>query len=166
MNGANRNNFLTAAGISAVNGAVKKAELSTAAEIKVLVVGRSSNLSCLRNIPVAKLHDLIIKKVFERANREFFLLGLNHTRDHTGILIMISLEERRVEVRAGEAIDQRVAKNTWGNIMATIINSIQMGNPKEGICQAVEKVGNILTEHFPRKADDTNEIADEIIFKR
>lgn len=170
MNGTTTSKFLNATEIKAINTAIKKAELSTAGEIKVLVVEKSSNFSSLGSIPIVgkmgKIQGMIHEKVQERANGEFFGLGMDHTRDHTGVLIMISLKERRVEVRAGEEINKKVAKNTWESVMEIIVGSIKSGTPEEGICQAVEKAGNILAEHFPRKEDDTNEISDEIIFKR
>jgi len=33
----------------------------------------------------------------------------------------------------------------------------------DGICAAIERVGLVLSEHFPRSADDCNEIPDRLI---
>ena len=37
------------------------------------------------------------------------------------------------------------------------------GRPGDGIVAAIERVGAVLAEHFPRSADDKNEIPDKLI---
>lgn len=147
--------FLDRAGIRAVNDAVTEAEKKTAGEIKILVVQSSSNFSGGSDEEKTKL----------RANHEFFELGLDHTQGNTGILIMISLDERRVEVRAGQAIDEFYDQAMWQIIVDTIISGIKCGDVAQGICNAVAMSGDILSEHFPIQSDDINEIPNEIVLK-
>ena len=40
---------------------------------------------------------------------------------------------------------------------------IREKRPVEAICEAVKTVGEMLAEHFPIKADDTNELKNLII---
>ncbi len=147
--------FLDRAGIQAVNDAVTEAEKKTAGEIKVLVVQNSSNFA----------GGSVEERTKLRANHEFFELGLDHTQGNTGILIMISLDERRVEVRAGQAIDEFYDQAMWQIIVDTITSGIKFGNAAQGICNAVSLSGDILSEHFPIQPDDANEISNEIVFK-
>ena len=37
------------------------------------------------------------------------------------------------------------------------------GRACDALCEVIGKCGLVLAEHFPRKADDTNELADELI---
>ena len=47
--------------------------------------------------------------------------------------------------------------------MAALIADVREGRPGDGICAAIERVGSVLAEHFPRSAADANEIPDRLI---
>ena len=91
--------------------------------------------------------------------------GLHHTRDHTGILILISLLEHRVEVLADRGINQKVSAGTWDEIVRIITNGIKSGNACDAFCRAIERCGDILAEHFPRAADDRDELPNQLVTK-
>jgi putative membrane protein len=40
---------------------------------------------------------------------------------------------------------------------------VKDGRPGDGIVAAVERIGNVLAEHFPKSSTDTNEIPDKLI---
>ena len=148
-------NFLDPQEVQALNDMVAEAEKLTAGEIKVLVVQNSGKFP----------GDLDADRTQSRANQEFFELGLNHTQNSTGILIMISLDERRVEVRAGKAIDEFYDQSMWQAIVDKITSEIKAKDPAKGICEAIAMAGDILSEHFPIHVGDVNEIPNDIVFK-
>jgi putative membrane protein len=47
--------------------------------------------------------------------------------------------------------------------MTAMLAHIRDGRIADGMCAAVEKVGVVLTEHFPRAEDDVNELPDRLI---
>jgi putative membrane protein len=47
--------------------------------------------------------------------------------------------------------------------MHALIADVREGRPGDGIVAAIERVGTVLAEHFPRSADDSNEIPDKLI---
>jgi putative membrane protein len=47
--------------------------------------------------------------------------------------------------------------------MHALIADTREGRPGDGIVAAIERVGAVLAEHFPRSADDSNEIPDRLI---
>ena len=47
--------------------------------------------------------------------------------------------------------------------MATLIGEIRAGRAAAGVIGAVEQVGAVLAEHFPRAEDDINELPDRLI---
>ncbi|MFA4924561.1 MAG: TPM domain-containing protein [Ignavibacteriaceae bacterium] len=104
------------------------------------------------------------KSLFEHAVSEFKRLGIKKTRDHTGILIFILLKEREFYILADSAIHEKVAENTWELIKDKMESKFREKKFCEGIINAVDEVGTILSEHFPRKTDDTNELPDEVNF--
>ena len=98
------------------------------------------------------------EEVREAAVTRFFEQGLYRTRDEPGVLIFVSVFERRVWVLADRGIDAKVRENQWDDIVRMITGGMQRGQPADAICKAVAKVGDILEEHFPIRPDDTNEL--------
>lgn len=89
--------------------------------------------------------------------------GLHYTRDHTGILILVSLLEHRVEVLADRGINQKVAAGTWDEIVHIVTAGIKDGHACDAFCKAIERCGDILATHFPRQADDKDELPNRLV---
>jgi putative membrane protein len=102
-------------------------------------------------------------QVREAALIEFYSSGLYRTRDSNGVLIYLSLLERRVVVLGDKAIHEKMGDEHWKEVRDLIIQGIRQGQARSGICSAVARCGEALACHFPRKADDTNELSDEVI---
>lgn len=95
---------------------------------------------------------------------ELFRAGTEkRTRGRTGVLLYLSLLERRAELVADEAIHSRVAPEVWGEAMAVLIDNVKAGRPGEGMALAVEKVGEVLAECLPPTLDNPNELPDRLI---
>jgi putative membrane protein len=105
----------------------------------------------------------IEEEVEEAALTGFFREGLYRTRDETGILIFISVFERRVWVLADRGINEKVKQGQWDEIVGMIIEGIKNNDQTNAICKAIEEVGRVLKEHFPVKADDRDELQNLII---
>ncbi len=102
-------------------------------------------------------------RVAERALRAFYEKKLHTTRDNTGVLFFISLLERKVWVLADMGIYQKISQDTLMAHANGIATGIKQGQACSALCREIEAVGIILTQHFPIKPDDTNEISNELI---
>ena len=109
--------------------------------------------------PAATKH----RRVRRRAVTIFRAAAEKRTAGRTGILIYLSLGERRAEIVADEAILKVTDEHTWGEAMTALLEHVREGRPGAGICAAIERVGAVLTEHFPRSDVDVNEIPDKLI---
>jgi putative membrane protein len=109
--------------------------------------------------PAATRH----RRVRRRAIAIFQAAVASRTVGRTGVLIYLSMAERRAEIVADEAILKVTDDHTWGEAMTALIADVREGRPGDGICAAIERVGVVLAEHFPRTAGDTNEIPDKLI---
>ena len=109
--------------------------------------------------PAATKH----RRVRRRAVTVFKAAAEGRTSGRTGILIYLSMAERRAEIVADEAILKVADEHTWGEAMTALIAEVRDGRPAEGIVAAIERVGTVLAEHFPRSPDDTNEIPDKLL---
>ncbi|MFH1152832.1 MAG: TPM domain-containing protein [Pseudomonadota bacterium] len=108
-------------------------------------------------------HREMEEEVEEAATTSFLQQGIHRTRDMTGILIFISVFERRVRVLADQGINAKVQKGQWDKIVHIIVDGIKRKNQAMAICHALREVGRILEEHFPIKPDDRDEIQNLII---
>lgn len=91
--------------------------------------------------------------------------GLHYTREHTGILILVSLLEHRVEVLADRGINAKVEKGTWDEIVHILTAGLKSGQTCDAFCKAIERCGEILATHFPRAADDKDELPNRLVTK-
>jgi putative membrane protein len=102
-------------------------------------------------------------EVKEAAVTHFFNHGLYRTRDKTGVLVLISVFERRVRVLADQGINAKVPEGQWDNIVKMITDGIKQKHAADAICATVEKIGDLLKTHFPIKPDDVDELENVII---
>ena len=100
-----------------------------------------------------------------RAELEFYESNIKNTKSATGILLFVSLLERRAVVLADSAINEKVQKETWVDVCNTLVSGIRAGSIAKGFCDAINKSQAILTPHFPIQPDDTNELSNNIIIK-
>jgi len=103
------------------------------------------------------------RRVRRRAVMLFKTGGERRTIGRTGILIYLSMGERRAEIIGDEAITAVTTPETWGEAMAALITDVKAGRPGDGIVAAVERIGDVLAQHFPKTSTDTNEIPDKLI---
>jgi putative membrane protein len=109
--------------------------------------------------PAATKH----RRVRRRAVAVFKAAAERRTIGRTGVLIYLSMAERRAEIVADEAILKVSDETTWGEAMAELLAEVKAGRIGEGMVAAIERVGAVLAEQFPRSATDTNEIPDKLI---
>jgi putative membrane protein len=103
------------------------------------------------------------RRVRRRAVTIFKAAAERRTENRAGILIYLSMGERRAEIVADEAITKVTTPEAWGEAMATLLADVREGRPGEGICAAIEQIGVVLAEHFPKTATNPNEIPDKLI---
>ena len=103
------------------------------------------------------------RRVRGRAVNAFKIGAERRTHGRTGILIYLSLDEHRAEIVADEAIASKVAPEVWGDAMAAMLAELKQDHLADGLIAAVEKVGAVLAQHFPRAEDDQNELPDRLI---
>jgi putative membrane protein len=103
------------------------------------------------------------EEVEEAAVTRFFTEGLYRTREETGVLIFISVFERRVWVLADRGIDAKVEQEQWQEPVRIIVDGIRQRRQADAVCEAVAQVGNILREHFPVDPGDSDELRNLIV---
>ncbi len=130
---------------------IKEVESKTSGEVRV-------SIKETRTIKQKKM------SLYEIALNEFYNLRMDKTIDKTGILLLLLLKEKQFQIVADEGINNIVGQSTWDKIRDEIQLYFIRGNFTEGILSGIEKMGNVLAEHFPIKSDDKNELSNKVNF--
>jgi putative membrane protein len=102
-------------------------------------------------------------RVRQAALDQFLSHGLQTTRERTGVLIFASLAERRAEVIADEGIYAAADKAVWKEVVGLLTAGLKRGDTAGGFVAAIERSGQILSQHVPPRADNPNELSDRIV---
>lgn len=103
------------------------------------------------------------RRVHRRAV-ELFRTGLElKTRGRTGVLIYLSLAERRAEIVADRAITEKVEADIWVAALTALIADVKAGRPGDGLATCVNMVGDVLAPILPPVPHDENELPDRLV---
>ena len=101
-------------------------------------------------------------RVRAAAGSLFLERGVHHTRGRTGILLYISLLERRALLIADAAVEREVPRREWRAATAAIERVVTSGGDGVEVARALAPLGDLLALHLPRATGDINELADEV----
>ncbi len=103
--------------------------------------------------------------VRRRAHEAFLDKEVFATRERTGILLFVSLFERRIEVLGDSGINRKVSRSDWTAIVDRIRDGIKAGKLAEGLVSGIAMSGSLLQRSGVEiRPDDTNELADDVSF--
>jgi uncharacterized membrane protein len=136
--------FLTPDDLEAVTYAVSRAEAGPSGEIRVHL-----DATCPGD-PVT------------RATRVFEDLGLHRTAERNAVLLYVAIEDRKLAVLGDAGVHIRVPPGYWATLTAALERHFREGQPRQGLIEVVGELGVLLAQHFPRRPDDRNELADDV----
>jgi uncharacterized membrane protein len=102
------------------------------------------------------------KDLEERALRRFHLLGMTKTAERNGVLIYIAPRARRFRILGDIAIHEKAGEEFWKQVAAAMESHFRKGEFTEGVVHGVERVGEVLAQHFPPRGGARNELPDHI----
>ncbi len=132
--------------------------LSFVLYLPLLALARRLPLLKLAFTPAARVRAV----VQQRAVRAFHEKGLHRTREENGILIFISLLERKVWILGDRGINAVIPPERWTTLTSALAAGIRAGRMAETLSATIAEVGDILKSHFPHRTDDANELPDLI----
>lgn len=89
----------------------------------------------------------------------FYEVGIANTSAENGLLIYLSLLERRMEVIADRGILKAVPPLKWNHAVFELKEVARNADPAKLIA-AIRELGNVLAEHMPPTGENPNELAD------
>lgn len=131
-----------------IEQAISQLEQQTSAELRVVVERKAKGNSALA-----------------RAEQLFDELEMRNTAERNGVLIYLAFRPHYLAVVGDEGIHQKVSTAFWQTVYDAMKSDCQAGNYTQAICQGIEQVGRQLAVHFPRKADDRDELPNQVVIK-
>lgn len=141
--------LLTKQELKKISDAIAETERETSGEIRVSIRKRRA-----WNERKLTLHEFALKNFRE--------LGMDKTKGKSGVLLFFSLSERAFQIIADEGIHKKVGDEYWIDLAATLTSHFKEKKFCDGICKVVKEIGGTLAKEFPRQADDTNELPNDV----
>ena len=98
----------------------------------------------------------------ETARAKFVELGISRTQGRNGILVVVSLFERRATLVSDVGIDAAKLGVEWGARVNALKASLEQGASVDRFLEALAALGPLLSAAMPRRPDDVNELPDEV----
>lgn len=131
------------------------------AELGLFIAGvaLSTSLAPLRRLLVSS--SLRDRNAQTCASAAFHDMGIDRTRGRTGILIYVSLFERRAVVVADSGVPADKMGDPWKTAAASLEEAVRQGSV-DAFIKNLEALASPLARALPRAADDVNELSDEV----
>jgi putative membrane protein len=110
-----------------------------------------------RRLTSRKLQE---ESVRTAARAAFVELGVSRTTGRTGVLVFVSLFERRAEVVADTGVDTAAMGEEWTQALAKLSAAVASSESPEPFFEALRLLAPPLEQVLPRSADDINELPD------
>jgi putative membrane protein len=128
-------------------------------------------LTFLVALPFAHFSEWLKRRLTPRSRRHanvkaaalkaFQELGIEKTRDRTGLLVFVSLLEREVLLVPDEGIQVELLSNAYRSAEQYMRQAVEKRD-LDGFLEALRALGPSLAELFPRLEGDENELCDHV----
>jgi uncharacterized membrane protein len=103
-------------------------------------------------------------EIMKVAEKTFMRLGMHKTKARNGVLIFLAPERKAFAIIGDKGINDVVPEHFWEEERDLMGRHFKVGAFADGICAAIEKVGEKLKSYFPYQDNDDNELSDEISY--
>ncbi|MCI0444847.1 TPM domain-containing protein [bacterium] len=91
-------------------------------------------------------------------------LGMTKTKERTGVLIYIALEDHRFAIFGDEGIHKLMGDEGWAALSNQLAEYFRKSQFCEGLVNIIYKIGEVLAKPFPPAAENVDELTNEPSF--
>lgn len=106
---------------------------------------------------------VMIDRCRRHALEQFFSQNLHETLNRTGIMLFVSFDEKYVDIIADKGINDKVEETDWQSIINEFVKDVKSNDIERAFVGAINSSGGMLTEHFPCKEKNPNELSNHLI---
>ena len=107
--------------------------------------------------------SIMRKRAHQRAMQQFVAQDIYTTAGHTGVLLFVSAAERYAEIVVDYEVHHKVPEEEWKAIIDKLTADIGSGRPVNGLIDAIGRIGEHLTQHFPPSAAKENLLPNHLV---
>ena len=96
------------------------------------------------------------------ARLQFERMEMANTKDRNGVLIFVAPKSRNFAIIGDEGVNAKCGEQFWKKIADEMTARFKQGNFTDGIVHGIAAAGDVLAQHFPRRANDVNELPDKV----
>lgn len=137
------NDFFTAEEQQEIIDCIRKVERATTAEIRLRVERKCEG------DPLQRCRILLDQ------------LGITQTKDRTGMIIYLSIEDHKVGIFGDQKVHELVGDEGWQTACKELQRRFKAGEFVAGICETIQAFGSTFSKHFPPRGENPNELPDE-----
>ncbi|MFB0515633.1 MAG: TPM domain-containing protein [Candidatus Neomarinimicrobiota bacterium] len=101
---------------------------------------------------------------YKEGRRVFNRLKLYNTRERNAILVVIFVNSRKFAVLGDRGINEKVPGGFWDETVAAMADHFREERYREGLVEGIQILGGQLVTYFPYRANDMDELSDEVRF--
>ena len=135
--------------------------------IGIILAGFIGGAFLATRLPILKLPFLsraeMNDEVARAARACFYSRGLRKAPNAAGILIYVSLFERRVVVLGDDAVAAKLSAGDWQRITDVMRGAMKIGAARDGLLTSIHLTGMLLDGAFPPPTDADGGFADELV---
>ena len=123
-----------------------------------------ANFPFIKKMLITRLE--IEEEVAQKGFEAFFHHNLHLTNEHNGILILISIMERKIKIIADHGISSKVDPLVWEKIILDFSGFIKNDQFVLGLQNCILATGKVLQASFPATENESrNELENELIIE-
>jgi len=108
------------------------------------------------------LHHRSVRDPIEAGKKVFEKLGMTATSEKNGVLIFVAPRSKNFAILGDTGIHEKCGDDFWNEAAAAMTDRFRKSDFAGGIVATVEKAGDALAAHFPRRESAVNELSDEV----
>lgn len=102
----------------------------------------------------------------QRAYEAFFEHNLHVTDHHNGVLIFISLMERKIRIVTDVGVRKKIDQKIWDELIVQFTEKVHQGDLASALKQTIEAAANVLEYYFPHTGTErANELKNDLIIE-
>lgn len=106
----------------------------------------------------------IEEEVTQKGYEAFYNHNLHLTHNHSGVLLLISVMERKIKIITDVGIAKKVEQKVWDEIMNQFTQKIKEEKFIDGLKDCIQAVSTVLENYFPADGKERlNEIENDLI---
>lgn len=95
--------------------------------------------------------------------RKFEEVGMRNTLERNAVLIVMMPRMKKIVICGDSGVNAVVPPGYWQDAITAMIRQMHDSGPLEALRAGLRLMGDTLSVHWPRRADDLDELPNEIL---